>query len=46
MKNSLRQVFRTPIKTGLFCVIFIFGTMLYGGAEPVAWGIGKNKGGG
>lgn len=29
MKNSLRQVFRTPIKTGLFCVIFIFGTMLF-----------------
>lgn len=29
MKNSLRQMFRTPVKTGLFCMIFIFGTMLF-----------------
>lgn len=29
MKNSLKQIFRTPLKTGLFCMIFIFGTMLF-----------------
>lgn len=29
MKNSLRQIFRTPLKTGLFCMIFIWGTMLF-----------------
>lgn len=29
MKNSLKQIFRTPIKTGLFCIIFIFGTVLF-----------------
>nr|WP_302140844.1 FtsX-like permease family protein [uncultured Schaedlerella sp.] len=28
MKNSLKQIFRTPVKTGLFCLIFLFGTML------------------
>jgi len=29
MKNSLKQIFRTPVKTGLFCLIFLFGTMLF-----------------
>lgn len=29
MKNSLKQIFRTPVKTGLFCVIFISSTMLF-----------------
>lgn len=29
MKNSLKQIFRTPIKTGFFCIIFIFGTVLF-----------------
>lgn len=29
MKNSLKQLFRTPVKTGLFCVIFLFGTALF-----------------
>lgn len=29
MKNSLKQIFRTPLKTGLFCIIFIFGTILF-----------------
>lgn len=29
MKNSLKQIFRMPLKTGIFCTIFIFGTMLF-----------------
>lgn len=29
MKNSLKQLFRTPVKTGLFCIIFLCGTMLF-----------------
>lgn len=29
MKNSLKQLFRTPVKTGLFCMIFLFGTVLF-----------------
>lgn len=29
MKNSLKQIFRTPVKTGLFCIIFTFGTLIF-----------------
>lgn len=29
MKNSMKQIFRMPLKAGLFCIIFIFGTMLF-----------------
>lgn len=29
MKNSLKQIFRTPLKTGLFCIVFICGTILF-----------------
>ncbi len=29
MKNSLKQLFRTPVKTGLFCIIFLCGTILF-----------------
>lgn len=29
MKNSLKQIFRTPLITGFFCIIFIFGIILF-----------------